>query len=244
MSNQYPPNPQQPTQQGPRFQVRSSAHPGGYYWEAFDTQAPQNTVMPPTPNRQTAQARADQLNSLAKPKKHRARNILLGVGAGLVVLIGAATAFGDPEAEAPVSVTSQATKPVDNGPTPDPITTPTNKPTPPAATTPAPAPKPTKTAPKLTASQEQAIGTAQDYLDYQSFSRKGLIGQLKFEGFSTKDATFAVDHLKVNWSLQAVGVAKGYLENQHFSRAGLIDQLEYEGFTHAQAVYGVNKAGL
>jgi hypothetical protein len=99
--------------------------------------------------------------------------------------------------------------------------------------------------PTLTKAQEQAIGTAKDYLDGgQHFSRKGLIGQVKYEGFSRKVATFAVDYLRVNWNKQAAGVAKDYLDNQHFSRSGLINQLEYEGFTHAQAVYGVKKAGL
>lgn len=136
----------------------------------------------------------------------------------------------------------------DTGPSPDPVVTPTNKPSPKPTVAPKPvAPKttqPTKTAPAMTASQEQAIGTAEDYLQGQSFSRKGLIEQLKYEGFSAKDAAFGVDHLKVDWSIQAVAVAKGYLESQHFSRSGLIEQLEYEGFTHKQAVYGVSKAGL
>ncbi|WP_202409606.1 Ltp family lipoprotein [Halobacillus litoralis] len=34
---------------------------------------------------------------------------------------------------------------------------------------------------------------AQDYLDYSSFSRSGLIDQLIYEGFSTEDATYAVN---------------------------------------------------
>jgi hypothetical protein len=62
-----------------------------------------------------------------------------------------------------------------------------------------------------------------------------------------KDATFAVDHVKVNWNEQAARSARSYLELTHFSRAGLIRQLESdsgEGFTHRQAVYGVTKAGL
>jgi len=61
------------------------------------------------------------------------------------------------------------------------------------------------------------------------------------------DATFAVDHLNVDWNAQAVAKAKEYLSMQHFSRKGLIHQLESaygEQFTHSQAVYGVTKAGL
>lgn len=190
-------------------------------------------------------------------KKYTVRNIVIGAAVGFVVLVGGCTAIVgsalsdvDTSTDKPVTVVS----PVDNGPTPDPITTPTNKP-PVAKTTQPPTPKATQrtteppakpkvTKPAMTASQEQAVGTAEDYLQTQSFSRKGLIEQLKFEGFSTKDATFGVDHLKVDWNDQAVGVAKGYLNGQHFSRAGLIEQLEYEGFTHKQAVYGVKGAGL
>lgn len=108
------------------------------------------------------------------------------------------------------------------------------------------APKTSK--PKMTKSQEQAVGKAMDYLEFQPFSRKGLIQQLSspVDGFSKADATYAADHIVVNWNEQAVRAAKSYLEIMHFSRAGLIQQLESSatGFTHAQAVYGVNKAGL
>lgn len=111
-------------------------------------------------------------------------------------------------------------------------------------------PKPTKIAPKLTAGQEQAIGSAESYLGFTAFSRKGLIRQLSSnagEGFSVADATYAVDHIKVDWNEQAAKSAKSYLEMTHFSRQGLIHQLESsagDGFTHRQAVYGVTKAGL
>jgi hypothetical protein len=111
-------------------------------------------------------------------------------------------------------------------------------------------PKPAPAKPTYTKAQEQAIGAAEDYLEYSAFSRKGLIKQLSSdagEGFSKADATFAVDHIKVYWKEQAAKSAKEYLEYSNFSRSGLIHQLESdagEGFTHSQAVYGVNKAGL
>jgi Host cell surface-exposed lipoprotein len=98
--------------------------------------------------------------------------------------------------------------------------------------------------PHLTTAQEQAVGTAQDYLDGQSFSRLGLIGQLVYEGFSRTDATFAVNHIQVDWNRQAAKTARDYLDGQHFSRTGLIGQLVYEKFTRAQAIYGVNQTGL
>jgi hypothetical protein len=106
----------------------------------------------------------------------------------------------------------------------------------------APAPKSTK--PTMTKSQEQAIGTAKDYLEYTHFSKSGLIKQLKFEEYSAKDAKFAVNHIKVNWNEQAAGAAEDYLDTTHFSRSGLIKQLEFEGYSQTQAEYGVKKAGL
>jgi hypothetical protein len=128
-------------------------------------------------------------------------------------------------------------------PEPTPIPTPTPKPTP--KPTPAPTPKPTpKPTPQITAEQENAIGTAEDYLAYTAFSRSGLIGQLKYEGYPTAVATFAVDHITVNWNEQAYLSATAYLEYSNFSRSGLISQLKYEGFTTKQATYGVTKAGL
>lgn len=98
--------------------------------------------------------------------------------------------------------------------------------------------------PKYTVPQTQAIGAASDYLDTASFSRSGLIDQLKFEGFSVADATFALNHMKVDWNVQAQGSAKDYLQTSSFSRVGLIEQLKFEGFTPAQAIYGVNHVGL
>jgi hypothetical protein len=126
----------------------------------------------------------------------------------------------------------------------------------PAASAPAaPAPssaaaKPAKPTPHYTMSQQQAIGSAKDYLSTQAFSRKGLIKQLSSkygEGFSRADARFAVSHIQVDWNKEAVQSAKDYLSTQHFSRAGLIGQLSSsfgEGFTQAQAIYAVNHVGL
>jgi len=180
-------------------------------------------------------------------KKSRAKTVLIVIGSvigGLIVL--AALAPGEPAKEAAVNTPPAVTTPVDNGPTPDPVVTPTNKPTV-AKTT---APKPTATQPSMTKSQEQAIGSAESYLAFTAFSRKGLIRQLSSdagEGFSVADATYAVDHIKVDWNEQAAKKAREYLAMTHFSRAGLIRQLESdagEGFTHRQAVYGVTKAGL
>lgn len=98
--------------------------------------------------------------------------------------------------------------------------------------------------PKETAGQENARRKAEEYLDMSAFSRTGLIKQLKFEGFSEKDAIYGVDAQNANWNAQAAAKAEEYLDMSSFSRSGLIEQLEYEGFTTAQATYGVNKVGL
>ena len=213
------------------------------------------------------------------PKKPMSKEAKIGwgvlAGLGAIAFIAAALSPNEsPNETASSSKPSTVVTTVDTGPSPDPVVTPTNKPSPkPTATegtgcdlnlspeeyadclddfvngTTA-APKPTKTAPAMTASQEQAIGSAESYLSFSAFSRKGLIRQLSSdagEGFSVADATYAVDHVKVSWNEQAAKSAKSYLAMSHFSRKGLIHQLESsagEGFTHAQAVYGVNKAGL
>lgn len=95
---------------------------------------------------------------------------------------------------------------------------------------------------EMSSGMVNAVAQAESYLDYTAFSRTGLIEQLEFEGYSNGDATFAVDHLQVNWSEQAVKSAENYLDFSSFSLTGLIDQLVFEGFTYEQASYGANKA--
>lgn len=103
---------------------------------------------------------------------------------------------------------------------------------------------------KITLAMENALASAQDYLDYTAFSRLGLIDQLSSEygeGFLLEDATWAVSQLRVDWRQQAVLSAKGYLDYSSFSRQGLIDQLSSaygEQFTLEEAIYAVNKIGL
>ena len=101
----------------------------------------------------------------------------------------------------------------------------------------------TLTRTQRTVAQTQAIRSAEEYLEYMPFSRVGLIGQLEYEGFSTSDATYAVDHIRVDWKAQAVREAKGYLEYAAFSESGLVAQLRYEEYTEEQALYGVQASG-
>ena len=94
----------------------------------------------------------------------------------------------------------------------------------------------------LTPGQENALTSAESYLSMSGFSRSGLIGQLEFEGYSTKDATLAVDRLSADWNKQAARSAESYLSMSGFSHSGLVEQLMFEGYTRAQAEYGANKA--
>ena len=97
--------------------------------------------------------------------------------------------------------------------------------------------------PVYTLAQQNAIGTAQDYLDYSGFSRGRLIGQLEYEGFSTEDATFGADNAGADWNAEAAETAKSYLDYSSFSRDGLYRQLEYEEFTPEQIAFGLAAVG-
>ena len=69
-----------------------------------------------------------------------------------------------------------------------------------------------------------------------------MIDQLEFEGYTTAEATYAVNNCGANCKEQAVKSAKNYLKIMSFSKQGLIDQLEFEGFTSEEAIYGVEQA--
>lgn len=106
----------------------------------------------------------------------------------------------------------------------------------------------------MTVAQENAVESALSYLEFMSFSRKGLIKQLTSEygeGFDQADAEFAVKYLEdnglVDWKEQAVKSAESYLDFTSFSRQGLINQLtsEYgEQFTREEAEYAADQVGL
>jgi hypothetical protein len=88
-----------------------------------------------------------------------------------------------------------------------------------------------------------ATRQAKSYLRVSAFSLKGLIHQLKFEGYSTGDATYGATHAGANWKVQAARQAKAYLKISAFSRQSLIEQLRFEGYTLPQALYGVRAVG-
>lgn len=90
--------------------------------------------------------------------------------------------------------------------------------------------------------ERMALSSAKNYLRVSAFSKKGLLEQLEFEGYSTAEATYAVNKCGANWKEQAVKCAKNYLNIMSFSRQGLLEQLEFEGFTSEEAAYGVEQA--
>lgn len=96
---------------------------------------------------------------------------------------------------------------------------------------------------EITIGMKNALASAKSYLSFSAFSYTGLIGQLEYEGYTTEEATYAVDNCGADWNEQAARCAESYLKYSSFSRTGLIEQLEYEGFTYAQAVYGVEANG-
>ena len=95
-----------------------------------------------------------------------------------------------------------------------------------------------------TVSQSNASRSAKTYLDLAGFSRKGLIKQLVFEGYSESDAIYGADSQNANWSEQAARSAESYLALSGFSRSGLIKQLMFEGYSREEAEFGASANGL
>lgn len=98
--------------------------------------------------------------------------------------------------------------------------------------------------PSETLGESNAKRKAESYLSFSGFSKKGLIDQLKFEGFSTAEATYGVENIEVDWNVQAGRKAESYMSFQAFSATGLMEQLIFEGFTKEQAAYGAYTVGF
>ena len=94
-----------------------------------------------------------------------------------------------------------------------------------------------------TRGEKNALAKAKTYLKIMAFSKKGLIKQLKFDGFTNKEAKYGAAKCGANWKKQAAKKAKEYLSIMPFSKEGLIKQLKFDGFTDAEAKYGAKKAG-
>lgn len=103
---------------------------------------------------------------------------------------------------------------------------------------------------QLTSEAEQAVRAAESYLEFQAFSKEGLIRQLSSDagdGYPEDVAREAVNSLDVDYNEQAVRSAESYLEFQSFSCDGMIDQLSSDAgdqFTTEQAEYAAAEVGL
>lgn len=93
-----------------------------------------------------------------------------------------------------------------------------------------------------TRGEQNALKQAEMYSNFMPLSLKGIINQLKFEGYSDAEAEYGANNLKVDWNEQAYKSANKYLELMPMSKQALLQQLKFEGFTSEQAEYGVNKA--
>ena len=90
--------------------------------------------------------------------------------------------------------------------------------------------------------QRNALERAKQYLNTSAFSRKRLIEQLEYEGYTSDEAEYAVKNCGADWKEQAVKRATEYLNTSAFSKKGLYEQLIYEGFSEEQAQHGVDEA--
>lgn len=85
-----------------------------------------------------------------------------------------------------------------------------------------------------TAPSEQPIYKVAEYLDTQAYSRKGLIDQLVYLGYSKESAEAAVDEYGADWTEQA----KRYLDEMAEPVEGdeAVEVLTSHGFTEEEAI--------
>ena len=88
---------------------------------------------------------------------------------------------------------------------------------------------------------ENAIESAEAYSNVFAYSKKGLIENLKYEGFSEDIAECAVKSINANWKENCVRSAHSYLEIISYSKEELIHQLDYVGFTAEEIDYAMNQ---
>jgi hypothetical protein len=182
-----------------------------------------------------------EMEAGSKEPKPWFKNKIVWIAGGLVLLIGIGSSQGGSNSGSTDQTEKMATETPEE--TQEPVVEETEEPVVEETEEPV-VEEPVVEEPTETVSQSNAVESALSYIQYSAFSRKGLIEQLKFEDYSTADATYAVDSIDVDWNEQAAKSAANYLEYSSFSRQGLIDQLVFEGFTQSQAEYGVNTTGL
>ena len=88
---------------------------------------------------------------------------------------------------------------------------------------------------------ENAIESAEAYSNIFAYSKKKLIEQLKYEGFSEDIAECAAKSINANWKENCVRSAYSYLDLFSFSKEELIHQLDYDKFTPEEIDYAMNQ---
>ena len=104
------------------------------------------------------------------------------------------------------------------------------------------------TAQAATSGEQNALEHAKDclnsgYLGLLGFSKKGLKKQLLFDGYTKKEATYAVENCEVNWKEQAQKSALTYVAVETYSKKELMNKLKQDGFTKKQIKYAIKAAG-
>lgn len=92
----------------------------------------------------------------------------------------------------------------------------------------------------VTRQQKNALGAAESYLDYSSFSKLGLYDQLIFEEYPADAAQYAIDNVEADWKANALQTAQDYLDFSSFSDQGLYDQLIHDQYTAEEAQYAID----
>ncbi len=97
---------------------------------------------------------------------------------------------------------------------------------------------------ELTNSQKNAVIRAYEEENFWHVSRDYLIYDVLvgFDYFSVEDATFAVDHMEVDFDEQAVLFVKENSSGQ--SRGGIVEMMRYYGYTEEQINNALEQAGF
>lgn len=173
--------------------------------------------------------------------------ILFIVWFGLILLIGSQPNENNTQDV----ISSNATHAVESikpqviqTPTTTPTLSPTNTPILASTDSPKPTLPPTEEPAKkeATLGESNCVDKAESYLDLGGFSKESLSKQLKYEGFSAKEISYAIKNCDADWNEQALEKAKSYLNMGGSSNKGLHKQLEYEGFTAKQITYAIKNA--
>ena len=92
--------------------------------------------------------------------------------------------------------------------------------------------------------KDTALERAKFHTKYNSYSEKGLVKMLVFEGFSDEDAEYGAHNCGADWNEECAEDAQKYLNYKSFTRDELYQQLKYEGYTESEILYGLAEVGL